>query len=485
MKPIMPLAAVLLATGCSLAPPPVRTPLPVPPSWPAGDAYLRQTEATLPSVSYPDVFRDPRLQQIIVQALANNRDLAIAAANIAAARAQYRVQRAGIFPQVDAGAGYVRSQTASSGTGTGGGFARSGDNFSADIGISGFEIDFFGRLRSLTQAQRNRWLATEAAARAVRLNLVADLAQAWLAHAADRSLLDVARQTVASARRSVDLTAARLEGGIAARTDLAQARQILAQAEADVAAQTTAVAQDVNALQLLAGSEIDPALLPSAIASAGDSIAPLPAGLSSTILLRRPDIVEAEFQLRAANAEIGAARAALFPTISLTGIVGLASDALSSLFTSNAFTWRAGPAANYPIFRAGAGRAGVDLSTARRDAALAGYQRAIQTGFRDVADALARQGTIDAQRAAISRQAEAAADTFALTDARYRGGIDPFLASLDAQRALYTAQRSLVNTQFIAAANRVALYRALGGDTRIGNGAAGPAPQRAAGGPQP
>jgi multidrug efflux system outer membrane protein len=471
MKPLLPAAAMmatLMASACSLVPPDVRTPLPVPASWPVGDAYLRQSEAALPSVTFAQVFRDPRLQQLIVQALANNRDLAIAAANIAAARAQYRVQRASILPRVDAGAGYVRSQTASSGTGTGGGFARSGDNFSTDIGISGFELDFFGRLRALGTAQRERWFATEAAARAVRLNLVADIAQAWLAHAADRTLLDVARQTVENARRSVDLTRARLQGGIAPRTDLAQATQILAIAQADVAAQTTAVAQDVNALRLLIGAEVDPAQLPTAINTAGTAIVPPPAGLTSTILLRRPDIVEAEYQLRATNAEIGAARAALFPTITLTGIVGLASDALSTLFTGNAFTWRAGPSANYPIFRAGAGRAGVDVSIARRDAALAAYQRAIQTGFRDVADALARQGTIDAQLAAVESQTEAAADSFALTDARYRGGIETFLASLDAQRSLYAAQRVQVNTQFIAAANRVALYRALGGDALIG-----------------
>lgn len=479
MKPLVPLSALLLATvlltsACSRVPPPVRTPLPVPESWPVGDAYLRQSEAALPSVTYRQIFRDPRLQQLIRQALANNRNLAIAAANIDAARAQYRVQRASIFPQIDAGAGYVRSQTASSGTGTGGGFARSGDNFSADIGITGFELDFFGRLRALSDAQRQRWFATEAAARAVRLNLIADLAQAWLARAADRSLLDVARRTVENARRSVALTEARLQGGIAPRSDLAQARQILALAEADVAAQTTAVAQDLNALRLLVGSDIDQDLLPAAIDTAGTTVAAPPAGLTSTILLRRPDIVEAEYQLRAANAEIGAARAALFPSISLTGIVGLASDALTSLFTGDAFTWRIGPAANYPIFRAGAGRAGVDFSTARRDAALAAYERAIQTGFRDVADALARQGTIDAQLSATARQTEAAADTFALVEARYRGGIEPFLASLDAQRSLYTAQRTLVNTQFVAAANRVTLYRALGGDALIG---AAPAPE--------
>ncbi|WP_439532187.1 efflux transporter outer membrane subunit [Polymorphobacter sp.] len=461
------LLALLATSGCSLTSRLDRPAPPVPASWPVGDAYLRQTEAGLPTVTYRDVFRDPSLQALIETALANNRDLRIAAANIAVARAQYRVQRASIFPQLDGGAGYIRSQTASSGTGTGGGFARSGNNFSADIGVSGFEIDLFGRLRSLSDAQLNRWFATEAAARTTRLTLVGDVADAWLAYAADRSLLGVAQDTVANARRSVALTEARLSGGIAPRTDLAQARQILAQAEADVAAQTTALAQDVNALRLLVGSGIDPALLPASIDVAAPTVAPPPAGLDSAILLRRPDIVEAEYELRATNAEIGAARAALFPTISLTGIVGFASDALSSLFSGDSFTWRAGPAVNYPIFRAGAGRAGVEVSRARRDAALANYERVIQAGFRDVADGLARQGTITAQLGAVDRQAEAAGETFKLTEARYRGGIDTFLASLDAQRSFYVAQRAQVNTRLIAASNAVALYRALGGDALV------------------
>lgn len=480
MKPLLSLVALLatlLTTGaCSLAPDYARTLPPVPASWPAGDAYLRQSEAALPTVTYRDIFRDQRLRTLIETALANNRDLRIAAANIIEARAQYRIQRANIFPILSAGADYTRSQTASSGTGTGGGFARSGNNFSADIGVSGFEVDLFGRLRSLTTAQQNRWFATEAAARATRLTLVGDIADAWLAYAADRSLLDVARNTVTSARRSVELTDARLKGGIAPRTDLAQARQILAQAEADVALQTTALAQDVNALRLLVGADIAPALLPTAIDSAGPTIAPLPPGLASTVLLRRPDIVQAEYELVATDAEIGAARAALFPTISLTGIVGFASDALSSLFSGDSFTWRAGPSLNYPIFRAGAGVAGVEASRARRDAALAAYERAIQIGFRDVADALARQGTITAQLGAVDAQAAAAADTFRLTEARYRGGIDTFLASLDAQRSLYAAQRTQVNTRLVAAGNRVSLYRALGGDMLLTTGTPTPPP---------
>ncbi|WP_426169731.1 efflux transporter outer membrane subunit [Sandarakinorhabdus sp. DWP1-3-1] len=458
---------LLATTGCSMAPKYVRPAPPVPMSWPVGDAYLRQSEAALPSVSYRDVFRDARLQRLIETALANNRDIRIAAANIAAARAQYRIQRAQIFPTVAGGGSYTRSQTSGSGTGTGGGFARPGGTFSADVGISGFEIDLFGRLRSLSEADLNRYFASEAAARATRLTLVGDIADAWLAYAADRSLLQVAQNTVASARRSVELTRARLTGGIAPRTDLAQSQQILGQAEADVALQTTAIAQDINALRLLVGADIDASLLVDTIAAAGPTVAPAPAGLDSTILLRRPDIVQAEYELRAANAEIGAARAALFPTISLTSVLGFASTALGSLFSGDSFTWSVTPSLNYSIFRAGAGRAQVQLSEAQRDAAVASYERAIQTGFRDVADALARRGTLAAQQAAVDAQAAAAADTFRLTEARYRGGIDPFLSSLDAQRSLYAAQRAQVNVRLVAASNGVTLYRVLGGDALV------------------
>jgi multidrug efflux system outer membrane protein len=458
----LPLA--FLAAGCTtMEPDYVRPQSPVPPSWPVGDPYLRQSEAALPALTYRDVFRDSRLQSLIEQALVNNRDLRVAAANIRAARAQYRIQRAERLPQVDAGAGVT---VADRGDGTGGTAA----NLSADIGITAFELDLFGRVASLTHAEQNRYFASEAAARATRLTLVGDIADAWLVHAADASLLRIAEETVASAERTVRLTRARLEGGVAPRTDLRQAEQILENARADAAEQRTALAQDVNALQLLVGAPIEAALLPRTIDEAAGTIAPLPVGLASDILLRRPDVVEAEFQLRAANAEIGAARAALFPRISLTGLLGLASNALTGLFSGGAFNWSAGADASYPIFRAGAGRAGVRLSEAQRDAALAGYERSIQIAFREVADALARRGTIAEQLRARRSQRDAAADTYRLVDARYRGGIDPFLTSLDAQRSLYAADRNLVATRLVEASNLVTLYRTLGGDSALQSG---------------
>lgn len=469
------LIALTLLPACTMAPKYVQPDLPVPPSWPVGDAYLAQSEAALPAMGYRDVFADPRLVQVIEQALANNRDLRVAAANIGAARAQFRIQRASQLPQIDASAGATRfdngtanqnrNQDVDIGNNPAASRSTAGTRYTADVSTAAFEIDLFGRLRSLSDAALNRYFATEAGARATRLTLIGDVADAWLTYAADRSLLTLAEDTAANAREQIKLTRLRLDGGIAPRTDLRQAEQVLATAEADIAAQTTALAQDVNALTLLVGAPVDEALLPTSIDNAGEAVRALPAGLDSTILLRRPDVMQAEYDLRAANAEIGAARAALFPQISLTGFAGLASNALSTLFTGAAFNYTAGANVRYSLFAGGALRAGVAQTEAERDAAVAGYERAIQAAFRDVADVLARRGTITAQLNANRAFVDAAQDTFELTDLRYRGGIDSFLASLDAQRAQYTAQRTLLTTQLIEASNRVALYRALGGET--------------------
>ena len=469
-----PLIAAALLSGCSMAPKYVQPDLPVPQSWPVGDAYLAQNEAALPVLSYRDVFVDPRLAQVIDQGLANNRNLRVAAANIAAVRAQYRLQRASQLPQIGLGLGGTRfdngtanqnrNQDVDIGNSPAASRSTAGSRYTADVSTTAFEIDLFGRLQSLSDAALNRYFGTEAAARATRLTLIGDIADAWLTYAADRSLLQLAQDTAANARERVNLTRLRLDGGIAPRTDLRQAEQILATAEADIAQQTTLLAQDVNALQLLVGAPVDEALLPQSIADAGDAVTMLPAGLDSTILLRRPDVMQAEYELRAANAEIGAARAALFPRITLTGLAGLASNALSTLFTGAAFNYSVGANVRYSLFAGGAAQAGVAQSQAQRDAAVAGYEGAIQAAFRDVADALARRGTITQQLRANRNFVDAAADSYRLTDMRYRGGLDSFLTSLDAQRSLYTAQRTLLSTQLVEASNRVTLYRALGGE---------------------
>jgi multidrug efflux system outer membrane protein len=444
----------LLATGCaSLEPKYVRPDSAVPASWPIDDSYLVAAEAGLPALTYKQVFTDPRLQTLIAQGIANNRNLMTAAANIGAAREQFRIQRAQQFPQLNA---------AATATTTG-----KDSQFQAGLQVPSYEIDLFGRLRSLTHAEQERYFATEAGARATRLTLVANIAGAWLNYAADSSLLLIAKQTVASAEKSVQLTRLRLEGGIAPRTDLRQAEQILSIAQADLAQQRTARAQDVNALQLLVGSPVAPSLLPGSIDEAFGTIAPVQPGLDSYVLLRRPDVIQAEYQLRAANANIGAARAALFPRITLTGLLGFASSALGALFTGGAVGWQAGADASYTIFQAGAGRANVRLSEAQQRAAVATYQGAIQNAFREVADALARRGTINDEIAARQRQQAATADTYTLTELRYRAGVDPYLNVLSAQQSYYSAQQTVVAIKQTAAQNIVDLYQAIGGDALL------------------
>jgi multidrug efflux system outer membrane protein len=430
----------------------------IPASWPVGDPYLVAAEAGLPALTYKQVFTDPRLQTLIAQAIANNRNLRTAAANIATAREQYRIQRASQLPTVDASGGATFSGDKDNGVSA---------RYDAGISVPSFEIDLFGRLRSLTDVQLNRYFATEAGARATRLTLVANIANAWLDYAADSSLLRISTETAASAEKSVRLTRIRLEGGIAPRTDLDQAEQILATAQADLARERTLVAQDVNALQLLVGAPIAPPLLSGSIDDAFGTIAPVSPGLDSYVLLRRPDVVQAEYQLRAADANIGAARAALFPKITLTGLLGFASSALLKLLSAGAFGWSAGANANYTIFQAGAGHANVRLTEAQQRAAVSSYQSAIQTAFRDVADALARRGTINDEIGARTRQQAATADAYLLTEARYREGIDPFLTVLDAQRSYYASQQTLVNTKLTAAQNIVTTYQAIGGDALL------------------
>ncbi len=339
--------------------------------------------------------------------------------------------------------------------------------FSAELGVTAFQVDLFGKVRSLARASLQQYLATAAAARTVRLTLVANVANAYLALANDRSLLAIAVDTEKNAQRSVDLTRARLTGGVAPRTDLRQAQFVLYQAQVDRANQTTLVAQDRNALELLVGAPVADADLPPSIAAVETQIVALPAGLDSRILLRRPDVVQAEYTLRAANARIGAARANFFPTISLTAAAGFASTALSTLFTGGAFSYSIAPSATLPLFDGGANRGNLAYARATRDLAVAQYQKAVQTAFSEVANALARRGTIEEQVAAQLAYEQAAEDAATLEDARFRGGIDPYLNVLVTERTLYTARQSLAQAQLLRAQSLVALYQALGGDALL------------------
>ena len=454
MRKAILLAGAFSLISCSMDPQIQGTALPVPASWPAGDPYLRQSEAVLPQLTYTDVFRDQRLLTLIAQALSNNRDLAIAAANIRAARAQARISRADRLPELTATGGAAISGADVNNRQT---------NYDIGIGVVSFEIDIFGRLASLARADQQRLLATKFGARAIRIAMIADIARAWATYAADLSLLSIAERTAVNAENSVRLTDARLKGGIIPKTDLLQAQQVLEIARSDRALQRTALAQDLNLLQLLVGAPVDPALLPPTIDKIASSFARPPAGLDSRILLRRPDILQAEFQMRAANAEIGAARASLFPSISLTSLLGLASTALGGLFSTGAFSWNAAADARYTVFNAGAGKARVRLTEAQRDAALANYERSIQVAFREVADALAVRGTLDERLRSAQAQVAATAELARLVDARYREGIDPYLNTLDAQRSFYSAQKIAVAVQLAELQNSATVYQVLGG----------------------
>ena len=469
------LPALALA-ACSLEPRYERPSPAVPSAFPAipgGDQPpLPPSGARM--TGYQQVFRDPRLQSVIGRALANNQDLQVALANVRQARGQLRVARSEFLPAFDASVGgsIARNRGAAQGLGANGGSVT--EQYSAQLGLSAFEIDLFGRIQSQSNAALSEYLGTVAGVRAARLTLVAETAGAYYTLATDRSLLAIARDTVASAERTVSLTGARVRGGIAARTDLRQAETVLRQAEADLADLTALVQQDRNALELLVGAPVTDAELPATIETAEPLIADVPANLDSRVLLARPDVVQAEYTLRAANARIGAARAAFFPTISLTGLVGFASNALTSLFNGDQLIWNGGVDAGVPIFQGGALSGNLESVEAQRDAAVAQYRRTIQVAFREVSDALARRAVIADQITAQQGLLDAAADTFRLSEARYREGIDPFLTTLDSQRTLYSARRALASARLVRANNLVALYRSLGGGDLVPEALDGP-----------
>jgi multidrug efflux system outer membrane protein len=465
MKRLLPLTVLLLA-GCDMAPPYHRAGLPAPASLPSGGTYpVAATPATqAPDIAWQDFFVDPALRQVIATGIANNRDLRVALANVEQARAQYRVQRADLLPTIGANAGatYARSSSVQ----TVPGVDRTSHAYSVDAGFSAFEIDLFGRARNLTKAALDQYLATEEGARATRITLISEIASAYLTMAADQDQLRISQGTLESVRQTVDLTTAQFNHGVISELEVRQAQTNYEQARYDIAALETQIARDQNALNLLVGTTVTADLLPTALGDHAFTLAELPAGLGSDVLLRRPDVLQAEDQLKAQYANIGAARAAFFPQISLTALAGTLSTGLSGLFDHGNYTYQVAPTASQTIFDFGRNAANLRYAKASREAALATYEKAIQTAFREVADALAARGTIGEQLRARATRAEAAGTAYKLSDARYRAGVDPFLTTLDAQRTLYSAQQNLVQTRLDAASNLVELYRALGGGLR-------------------
>lgn len=468
MLTTLALAAMLSLGACaSLEPALPAADAGIPQSWPlpptTGAYGTAAASGTAPAadtaggaaadIGWRDFFADPKLAQLIARALENNRDLRVAVQNVERARAQYRIRRADQLPSVGANATVTR----------GGDAAPAAPTYSVGLGVAAFELDLFGRVRSLSQAALQQYLAQEEARRSAQLSLVAEVANAYLTLAADQELQRVAQATLANRQQALHLSEQRHKLGAVSALDLSQAQAALETARSDVARYAGQVAQDGNALALLVGAPVEPALLPSGFDLQVSGLGALPAGLPAEVLLRRPDVLQAEHQLRAANANIGAARAAFFPSISLTGSIGSASNELSNLFAGGTRVWSFVPQVNLPIFQGGRLRAGLGLSTAERDIALAQYEKAIQAGFRDVADALALTRTLAEQKT--SQQALVAAATRAdqLSRARYEAGRDSYLVLLDSQRTLYAAQQSLVATQLAEQTNRVALYKVLGG----------------------
>ena len=463
--PLRGLLTALAASAlgaCSMMPVFERPAAPVPASFP--QAAPTEATAVAPladTVAWRDYFADERLCEVIALALENNRDLRVAALNIERARAQYGIQRADLFPSIAASGGQSAQRVP-------GDLSMSGDStvsrqYSANLGFASYELDFFGRVRSLEEQALQTYLGTEEARRSAQISLVAEVANAWLRLAADRERLALARSTFATRQKSFELTQRSFDLGAVSALDLRQAETLMQTARADAARYAALVAQGENALALVVGTGVPATLQPPALGEQVAAIAELPAGLPAEVLVRRPDILQAERALMAANASIGAARAAFFPRITLTASAGTVSSALSGLFDGGSGAWSFVPQIRLPIFEAGRLQASLDVAEIQRDIHVAQYEKAIQSAFREVSDALAERATLAEQLDARRRLVEAAQQSFALSDARYKGGVDSYLNLLDAQRSLYGAELELISTRLSDASNRVALYKALGG----------------------
>ena len=464
-RKLLPLVLIgVFLGGCSLAPKYTRPQAPIPAQWPRGEAY-KEAKAMpgavkeVPDLKWQEFFADQNLKKIIAMALANNRDLRLAALNVERARAMYGVQKAELYPALDAGGEYGKERTALNLTKTG--YPRTTDYYSVNMGIASWEIDFFGRIRSLKDRALQEYLATEQGRKGAQIALVSEVARAYLTFAANREKLQLAISTLKAQQESYHLVKKRFDGGVATELDLRRAETPVESAMVDIAVFRQLVAQNKNALDLLAGGPVPKALLPASLGGL-DPFKDVSPGLSSETLLRRPDIMAAEHRLKGAYAYVGAARAAFFPRISLTTSVGTASDELSGLFGSASDTWSFVPRIVMPIFDARVWAA-LDVSKADQKIILTQYEKTIQEAFREVADSLAVQGTIDQQVSAQQALVTAVAETYRLSSQRYLKGIDSYLGVLDAQRSLFSAQKVLVTLRFARQANQVKLYSVLGG----------------------
>ena len=465
-KSVITIAALAMLAGCSLAPVYERPAQPVAQSWPTGEAYQGLPSAAadakpVSQIQWREFFADDKLRAVIALALANNRDLRVSALNIEKAKAQYDIDTAALLPKLSANVSQSASRTPANMTGTG--EAAINRQYNGGLALASYELDFFGKLRNSSEAGLQSYLGTEEARRSQQITLVSEVANAYLTLIADQQRLKLAQETLKSQQTTYELSRKRFASGVTSGVDMYDAQTSVESARNDAAVYTAQVALDRNALTLLVGAAVPDALLPTGELGEVTQLAAIPAGLPSDLLQARPDVQEAERALRAANANIGVARAAFFPSISLTASGGSASSSLSGLFKAGSSAWSFVPQVNLPIFDGGVNRANLGIAKAQRDISVAQYEKAVQTAFREVADALAQRGTLDARLSSQQALVEAAGKSFAINEARYRKGADSYLSALVSQRALYAAQQGLITTRLAKSSNAVTLYKVLGG----------------------
>ncbi len=450
----------VMVSSCTLAPRYDRPASPVAGNWRGG---VQDPEAAKSAVeaSWQEFFKGDELRALIAQGLENNRDLRQAMLNVEIARAQYRIQRSELFPTIGANGQMSRQRIPETASSTGQSSTQT--QYSANIATTAFEIDLFGRLRSLNRAAMEDYLATSEARNAAQISLVSEIANAYLTVLADRAQLKLSNETVQSQQETYRLLSRRFEEGVGTKLDLRQAETLLESARVDQIAYTRRVQQDLNALELLVGAPLAENVALADFSRAHTFVSDIRAGLPSELLQNRPDIRQAEHSLQAANANIGAARAAFFPTISLTASGGTAANSLSDLFSSGSGAWSFVPQVTLPIFTAGRNSANLDVAELRKTASVAQYEKTIQSAFREVSDALAGRATLGEELTAQQRLVAATRDAFGIADARYQRGVDNYLNVLDARRSLYGAQQREIATQLARLSNYITLYAALGG----------------------
>lgn len=449
-----------LLGGCTMVPKYERPAAPVSGTWPQGMTQNNATNAAAAETDWRDFFADPQLQKLIGLALENNRDLRIAALRVEQARAQYRIQRAELYPGVQGNASMVRQKFSGAVTTFNGGTVLT--TYALDVGAA-YELDLFGRVRSLKRKALEEYFATDEAQKSAQIALVSEVASQYLTLLQYREAKAIGQQTLDAVQMSYDLNKRSFEAGAVSELDLQTAAAQVQTARVNIANYAQLLAQAENAFVVLVGEPLPHSLPSDQTLQREHVLTDLPAGIPSEVLQRRPDVLAAEHTLKAANADIGAARAAFFPRILLTGSAGTASAKLTDLFTGPSATWSFSPQITVPIFDVGGTRAKLDVAKISKRIEIANYEKAIQTAFREVADALAVREIIDEKLAAQKLLLAAQQKRFDLTNARYRQGVDNYVNVLLAQQDLYAAQQSLLQFEAARLLNAVALYRSLGG----------------------